>query len=162
MTPESAFRSKGRNPKTGVWVRDWYALGCVFAQDHVMYEGEALFGIRILACSDVASQYMMHFIMLPRQPDAVRAEDIIKCFGECISKHGPPRMGVIVSHSVWQSSAEMLLDEDTAPQGEFLKDHEIEFGPMAYEEKQAVENWAREQGFHCEFNGDNINDYAKD
>lgn len=156
MTPESAFRSGGQNPESGVWVKDWYALGCVFAQSPVMHEDEVLFGFRVLACTDVASEYMMHFTMLPRQPDPVRAEDVIQCLGECISKHGAPRVGVVISHGVWLSSAELLLDEDTAPRGEFLRDHEIEFGPMAYEEKQAIEEWARKQGFRCEFSGDNI------
>ena len=54
------------------------------------------------------------------------------------------------------SSTEMLLDEDTAPQGQFLQAEDIEFGPMPYSVKQAIEAWVTSLGVRCEFNADNI------
>jgi hypothetical protein len=159
MTPEKAFRSGGRNPHNGLCVRDWYALGCNFAPMRVMHEGTVLFGFRILICTDMASRYMMHTHFLLGVPDAVRVADLIQCFADVNSKYGPPRVGVVISHSVWYSSAEMIFDEDTAPQGEFLRNNEIEFGPMSHIDKIGIQSWASGLGIHCEFNADNVADY---
>src|ERR1700731_686925 len=120
MTPKRAFESGGFNPNNGLRVKQWYAVGCTFIPRRVRFETEILFGFRHLACMDVASHYTMHHKPLPRQPDPLKATDVIGFLSEVVQQHGRPSEGIVISHSAWLSSTEMLLDEDTAPQGQFL------------------------------------------
>ncbi|HEY3897352.1 MAG TPA: hypothetical protein VGM54_02000 [Chthoniobacter sp.] len=161
MTPKRAFDSGGQNPNSSLWVRDWYGVGCTFVPNRVRHQGVILFGFRILGCMDMASHYSMYQHFIPQPPDALRATDVIQCLEDTIARHGPPRIGVAISHSVWLSSAELLLDEDTRPQGKFLHDNEIEFGPMSYQEKVKIEAWASKFDIHCEFDADNISNYSR-
>jgi hypothetical protein len=156
MTPKRAFESGGFNPNNGLHVKQWYGVGCTFVPQRVRFEGEILFGFRLLACMDVASHYTMHHKPLPRPPDPLKAVDVIEFLSEAVQQYGPPHDGIVVSHSAWLSSTEMLLDEDTAPQGQFLQREEIEFGPMEHGDKQAIETWVQSLGVRCEFNADNI------
>lgn len=156
MSPAEAFNSGGRNPQLGVWVRDWYALVCTFLPTPVRHEEGILVGMRVLACLDMASRYAMHHHLVSRKPDVLRADDVIQFLTVTIAEYGLPKIGIIVSHSTWQSSTAMLLDEDTAVQGEFLRDNDIEFGPMSHEDIVAIKYWAAERGILCEFNANNV------
>ncbi len=51
---------------------------------------------------------------------------------------GMPRIGILLSPSVWQSSQEMLLDEQTDQRGEILQKMEIEIAPMLQKEKDLI------------------------
>jgi len=160
MSPKEAFDSGGFNPNNGLRVKQWYGVGCTFIPRRVRFEDEIFFGFRVLGCMDIASHYSMHHKPLPRQPAPLQAAEIIDFLSEVIDQHGPPLDGVVISHSAWLSSTEMLLDEDTAPQGEFLQAEEIEFGPMPDSVKQAVVAWVTSLGVKCEFNADNISNVS--
>jgi len=51
---------------------------------------------------------------------------------------GLPRIGILLSPSVWKSSQEMLLDEQTDQRGEILQKMEIEIAPMLQKEKDLI------------------------
>jgi hypothetical protein len=156
VTPKKAFDSGGFNPNNGLFVKDWYGVGCVFVPQRVRHENEILFGFRMLACTDMASHFDMHRISISKAPAPVMSAEIRLLLEETIERHGKPHHGIAISHSVWQSSLEMFLDEDTEPQGRFLKENEIEFGPMRDDEQQKIRQWIEGIGVRCEFNADNI------
>ena len=156
MTPQEAFQSKGFNPKMGLWANDWYAAGSTFVEANIIHEGNIITGMRVLTVLDVASHYHMHFKMIESAPDAARADDVICLLNETFTKYQRPQVGVVISNSVWYSSLELLNDEDTTDRGEFLRDIGAEFGPMSWDGKKKLSDWATAQGLRCEFNGDNI------
>ena len=131
-------------------------MGCVFCPQPVQKEDEILIGFRMLSIVDIASGYIMHFDHLPCAPSAVDSATVIKLLSDAIKIHGAPRQGIVISHSVWLSSTELALDEDTATQGEFLQRYDIQFGPMTHEDKVRIRDWILSLGVRCEFNADNI------
>jgi len=156
MSPKEAFESRGRNPKTGLWVKDWYCMGCVFSPQPVLSQGRLLVGFRTLVCTDAASYFLMHWSPIRGGRDRLTADQVIGFFSGVLDKHGPPRLGVVVSHSAWLSSTELAIDPDTAPQGEFLAASGISFPPMAAVDCDAIRAWADALGIAREFDADNI------
>jgi hypothetical protein len=156
MSPKEAFESRGRNPSTGLWVKDWYVIGCVFSSQPVLYQGSLLVGFRTLVCTDAASFFLMHRAPIPAPPDRLTADQVIAFLSDVVSRHGLPRLGVAISHSAWLSSTELAIDPDTAPQGEFLATGGIRFPPMAAEDCDAIRARVTALGVACEFDADNI------
>ena len=156
MTPEQAFKSGGRNPNSGLWVREWFAFGSVFTPNPIMHEGEVLLGIRQVTALDVASGYFMGFDMLPEAPDTLRATRLIPFMERIFDDFGVPSKGCVVSHSCWLSSLELELDEDTAEQGEFLEKCGIQFGPMPDLDKTEISAWGDSRGIKILYDGDQI------
>lgn len=156
MTPERAFHSRGFNPKMNLWVHDWHAMGTIFMEAHIIHEGRIITGMRGLTMMDMASHFNMHWKLVERPPDAATANDVITLLDETFSKYQQPKMGVVISNSVWYSSFELLADEDTAPRGKALKDMEIDFGPMSWDDKKKISDWVTAKGIRCEFNADDI------
>jgi hypothetical protein len=156
MTPEQAFRSGGRNPNSGIWVREWFACGSVFTPQPILHEGELLFGVRSVTALDVASGFFMGFDMQPEPPDAVRAHRLIPFLERICDEYGDPSKGWVVSHSCWLSSLELALDDDTAEQGRFLETNGIEFGPMPDSDKAEISAWGSKRGFSILYDGDQI------
>ena len=156
MTPEQAFKSGGRNPKTGLWVHEWYACGSVFMPRPVLHEGKILLGIRQLTALDMASHFCMDFDMEPEAPDTLRANRLIPFLERVGERHGRPSKGWVISHSSWLSSLELALDDDTAQQGRFLEQAGIEFGPMSDRDKREIEAWGAKQEISVIFDADQI------
>jgi hypothetical protein len=65
--------------------------------------------------------------------------------------HGKPNRGVLISKSVWQSSHEMLLDDDTSARGELLKQLDINIGPMDAAEKDKLAQAVKALALQVEF-----------
>ena len=160
MTPKETFDSNGYNPNSGLQVRDWYGVGCVFFPRGVLVDTEPVFGMRVLEVIDIASHFVIHHKPIPHRPNALRAQEVIDFLTETIAAHGPPRLGIVISHSAWLSSTELEFDEDTAVQGSYLQKAEIDFPPMSYDDKMKIEYWIKSHGVRCEFNADNISDPA--
>ena len=156
MTPEQAFRSGGRNPNNGLWVREWFAFVSAFTQYPLMYEGGEQLDIRLVTAIDVASGYRMGFDILPEATGTLRATRLIPFMERIFDDFGVPSKGCVVSHSCWLSSLELALDEDTAEQGEFLERCGIQFGPMPDMDKAEISAWGDSRGIKIIYDGDQI------
>ena len=156
MTPEQAFKMGGRHPRSGLWARQWYAVGTVFFPQGVEDQGKAFLGFRMLTCMDMASHYNMDFRALLKDPEPLTAVELIEFSQSLIDKFGKPSAGFIYSHSCWLSSTELVLDEDTAEQGEFLEQLGFAFGPMPQREKDDLEKWGRDHGFVVVFDANQV------
>jgi hypothetical protein len=157
MTPKDAFNSGGQNPNTGMRVKDWYLMGCIFAGTAVEYQGQVLVRTRIASVIDVASHYTMAFTPIPKPPTAMNSEEVVGLLTTVLKQHGPPRCGIVISHSCWLSSADMLKDADIAPRLKTLKTEGIQFGPMEQADRDRVETWVKSMvGVRCEFDPDNM------
>lgn len=102
---------------------------------------------------------MMHCDHIPEDPTPLSFEQIVHLLEGNFAKYQRSKVGIVISHSAWLSSHELYLDEDTAPQGEFLHRNGIEFGPMTQENKEKIYRWGNSLGLAVEFNADNINNY---
>ena len=108
----------------------------------------------------MASFHVLHSLILQQEPQSVSSGQVTALLEQVFEIHQRPRKGVIVGHTVWLSSHELLLDEDTSVQGDFLERNGVCFGPMKYEEKMKITEWAKRLGLAIEFNADNINNYV--
>jgi hypothetical protein len=157
MTPKDAFNSGGQNPNSEIWVKDWYLMGCIFSATPVQHQGEVLIGMRIASVIDVASYYTMGYIAIPKPPTAMNYDDVIGLLTTVLKQHGPPKCGIVISHSCWLSSSAMLKDADIAPRIETLKNKGIKFGPMKDDDKKRIIRWVEvEDGLRCEFDPENM------
>ena len=156
MTPERAFKSGGRNPNSGLWAGEWYAVGCVFFPQVVEDGGKQFFGFRMLTCMDVASTFLLGHQLLLRDPEALRSGEVIE-FAERILDKFPSRLkGMVSSHSCWLSSLELVMDDETEEQGRFLEASGLSFGPMADGDKAELVAWGTGRGLAILFDGDQI------
>lgn len=162
MTPEQAFKSGGQHPITGWRVRDWYGFVSVFTQARVMNEGAEIIGLRQVVAKDMASGYVMAFDALPEQPGTLRCSRLIPFIDRVCGERGQPIKGIVISHSCWFSSLELEIDEDTAEQGEFLREFGIEFAPMPDTDKEEIRAWGAAMGLAVLFDADQIPQMKKD
>ena len=127
---------------------DWFALGQIFGGPFYYDDpksGTACatksgvnVGVHILAAMDVASKYMLHSRPIEKTPSPFTANEILTFLRDVFEKHGMPRIGVLLSNSVWQSSTEMLIDDQVSQRAAVLRDMDIEIGPMHAAEKDKV------------------------
>src|ERR1700722_4850853 len=127
---------------------DWFALGQIFSGPFYYDDPKSgtpsatkfgvNVGIQILAAMDVASQYMLHGRPIEKTPSPFTADEILTFLHEVFEKHGLPRVGILLSSSVWQSSTEMLLDDQVGQRATVLRDMEIEIDPMDTREKEKI------------------------
>lgn len=146
--------------------KDWYAIGNIFVNP--FYFDDPLsgtpsakkfgvnIGIQVLTAMDVGASFALHARPVEKTPNFYTAEEILNFLKEVFSLHGKPRIGVVVSHSVWQSSQEMLLDPDTNDRGEFLKNLDVDIPPMPEVEKEKLSRAISQLGLRIEFDGDKI------
>lgn len=159
MSPTERFRLGGRNPETGILIRDWFGIGSVFTPQRVMYEGTELIGLRQLVASDLGCQFVLGVEMLPKIPTAVDATELIPFLDKITKDHGPPNKGYIISHSCWLSSTELAVDESTADQGEFLEVCGIHFDPMSEATMERLNEWASARSTILIYDGDKIGEF---
>jgi hypothetical protein len=113
-------------------------------------------GVQALAALDVASQYALHGRPVEKTPSPFTADEILTFLREVFDRHGLPSVGVLLSSSVWQSSAEMLLDDEVSQRAARLPDMDIEIGPMDAREKDKVVASLRQLGLRVEFDEDRL------
>ena len=154
-TPKEFFEQGSHNPELGVSSRDWYAIGSAFLPP-IEHEGHTIVCARNLLCTDVASFFAMGFEIVPRSPEPTKASDIIPLLERVFREHGMPKQGVVISHSAWVSSYEMIADPDLSDRGETLSDFNVSFGEMTILEKEKITNWIEQRGIKCEFDGNKI------
>jgi hypothetical protein len=140
---------------------DWFAIGQLFSEPYCYDDPKSgtpsaeNFGLNIglqsLAALDVASQFVLHGRPFEKTPSPYNASEIVGFLKEVFGLHGKPRVGILLSRSVWQSSAEMLLDDHVGERADCLRKLEIEFGPMNILEKDKVAAWLAKQGIRLEF-----------
>jgi hypothetical protein len=70
----------------------------------------AKFGVRLLrgqllVIIDVGTQRILGFLLLARQKDSYRAEDIWSWFGQIFRDYGLPRVGIRMERGIWESRA---------------------------------------------------------
>jgi hypothetical protein len=100
---------------------------------------------------DYASQKALHCKPLSKTPGALTSADVLGFLSEVFDRYGLPRSMVMLAPSVWQSSHEMLLDDETLRRGEFLKTMDIEILPMTKTDKEAIRTWLRPFGLRLTF-----------
>jgi|GEM_PF-2567861 len=128
---------------------DWLALGQIFTDpfwfeqptggDPSYTSKGASLGVQILAAMDAGTQKFLHASPIPKTPAPFTAEEIMNFLNATFDRVGGlPRIGILLSPSVWKSSQEMLLDEQTDQRGEILQKMEIEIAPMLQKEKDLI------------------------
>ena len=105
---------------------------------------------------DVVSQHGLHVRLVEKTPSPFTAEEILTFLREVFDKHGLPRIGVLISKSVWQSSNEMLLDDEVSERAEILQKMEIEIAPMDTREKDKVVVSLKQLGLRVEFDEEKL------
>jgi hypothetical protein len=145
---------------------DWFALGQVFSGPFYYDDPKsgtpcatkfgANVGVQMLAAMDVASQYMLHSRPVEKTPSPFTANEILSFLQEVFEKHGIPHIGVLLSKSVWQSSTEMLLDDEVGPRATFLRDMDIEIGPMHAGEKEKAVASLSQLGIKVTFDSESL------
>lgn len=154
-SPKEVFDSGGFNPRLGIGVRDWYAIGCEFIPP-MQHEGQIITCARALVCADAASTYFMDHEIIPHSPAPVIASELITLIDRVFNKYGPPKTGVIISQSAWVSSAEMISDKDLCTRGEKLAQNDISFSEMSLLEKGRIAIWIEQHQLRCEFDANNV------
>lgn len=149
-TPKARFEQGGMNAMLGISARDWYALGCAFAPP-LKDKGRVIIGARTILCTDVASFFTMDYAIMARPPDPTMAGDLIPILERLFAKYGKPKVGVLISPSVWASSASILADEDIKDRSEVLAQNQLSFEEMSLSEKELISKWLLAQGMRCEF-----------
>jgi len=128
---------------------EWLALGQIFTDpfwfeqpvggDPSYTSQGASFGVQVLVAIDAGTQKFLHASPIPKTPSPFTAEEIINFLNAAFDKvGGKPRTGILISSSVWQSSQEMLLDEQSDERGQILQKMEIEIAPMHQKEKDVL------------------------
>ena len=140
---------------------DWFALGQLFCGPYYYDDPKSgtpcatKFGVNVgvqaLAAIDLVTQYALYTRPVEKTPSPYTAEEILTFLREVFEKHGLPRVGVLISKSVWQSSAEMLLDDQVSQRAAKLIDMDIEIGPMDAREKDRVVASLRQLGLRVEY-----------
>jgi len=146
---------------------DWFAIGQMFLGPYCYDDPKSgtpsaqKFGVNVgiqnLAAIDVASQYVLHERPVEKTPSPFTAAEIVTFLKEVFERHGKPRVGVLLSRSIWQSSAEMLLDDQVGERADCLRKLDIEFGPMDNRDKDKVVAWLGKHGIRVEFDEDRLN-----
>jgi len=95
-------------------------------------------GVQVLTAMDAAGQSILHARPVQKTPSPFTAAEVLGFLGEVFEQHGLPRVGVLVSKSVWQSSTEMTLDDQLAERAEFLRKLSIDLDPMDTREKDRL------------------------
>ena len=156
MTNQEFFESEGRDPDSGFFVYDWYAMGCTFFDQPVHKDGELLLGVRSLATIDLASYYIMHATHQAKSASPVTSQEIIDHFTALFAKHRPPRIGIVISHSVWVSSQTFFTDPDLISRSDVIEDLELSFSEMDDTDKLRILDWASGLEIRCEFDGNKV------
>jgi len=95
-------------------------------------------GVQTLVAVDYHSEYGLHVKAFAKTPGFLTASEVVCFIVEVLEKHGPPRKGVVIGESVWKSSEEMVLNEETRSRGEWLRNMEIEIPPMPRAEMDSI------------------------
>jgi len=130
LTPLQAFQQGARNHNLGIFPRDWYALSCGLSPERVAHDGSDYFGFRMLNFFDLSSGSHLHLGLVLRDPEPLKASDLIPFFEELLAQHGPPKYGLVISHSAHLSTFDLFIDKDTCALGAFLFEHGIKFDAM--------------------------------
>lgn len=128
---------------------DWIALGQIFTDpfwfdqpiggDPSYTSQGAGMGIQVLAAMDAGTQKFLHAAPIPKTPSYFTANEIIAFLQATFARTGgKPRNGILLSPSVWQSSQEMLLNEETGTRAEMLQSMDVEIAPMPQAEKDRI------------------------
>ena len=156
MTPKEAYETKGQNPKSGIWVNEWHAYGSVFMPNSVKVGEGVITGMRTINSSDIASGFVMDIELVAMEPDAITGSQIISFIERVIKGYSKPSRGVIISHSCWLSSCELVEDEDTEQQGLFLESEGIKFDSMSQNTKDELLAWGRDNDLIILFDANEI------
>ncbi len=113
-------------------------------------------GVQALAAADVVSQDVLHGRPIPKTPAPLTAEEVLSFLREVFERHGLPRVGVLLARSVWMSSAEMMLEVDLAQRAEFLRQLDINIGPMERCQKATLAASLGQLALRVEFDEDRL------
>ena len=116
-------------------VGDWFALGSVFTPMRIDCEGKELIGMRQLVCIDVTSHYIIDFVPLKSNPEAVLSKYLLFFVAKVMTEKGVPKKGFIVLKSAVLSSDDLAQDNDTSTQGAFIRSCGLVFPAMADKER---------------------------
>lgn len=84
-------------------------------------------------------------------PSPFTALEIMEFLQPVFQNHGLPRVGIVISKSVWLSSHEITRDPDLRPQSKPLRDYGIKFTAMAESEKFDLSNTISALGLKADF-----------
>lgn len=142
--------------------KDWYALGQIFAgpfwfdRSHGVSEatdGDTALGVQVLIAIEVVSERKLRATPISKTPSAFTADEVIDFLNEVFREYGKPAIGVIISESVWQSSHEFLLDDETLDRGRILDELDIEIGPMQAHGKSLITDKLSKDGLKVQYHG---------
>ena len=123
-------------------------------------DGKEGFGFRIVIGVDEATNFILSMHPFHKPPSVLNYAELVPIMDDVIERFGVPNKGFVISHSSWLSSTELVIDEDTSEQGEFLEEIGASFGPMTDSDKDAFRKWADSHGVLMLFDADQIPDYA--
>jgi hypothetical protein len=147
------------DPSTAAVVHDWYVCGSMFYPGGVQAGADIIYGVRTLAVMDFATQYIMAHKVIADAPRPVTAPELIGLFQDAFQHAGRnPRIGIIVSCSVWYSSDQLAQDPDTADRGEFFVENDISFAAMSDSEKSKLSAWGKGLGIRVLFDANEMAD----
>lgn len=154
------------NASDQIKVGDWFAVGQIFMGPYCFDDPKSgtpsavefgvNMGVQALAAMDAVSQSPLHGRPFEKTPSPFTALEIMAFLHEVFERHGLPRIGVLISSSVWKSSHEMLLDDTISQRAAMLADFEIEIGPMDVTEKEKITLSLKQIGLKTEFDDDNL------
>jgi len=146
--------------KTEIKPGDWFAMGQNFGpyhfkNPHGVTPSAKKFGtdvgVQILVAMDVGSICLLYAQPMEKTPSPFTAAEVLSFLRTVFERHGVPRLGVLLSPSVWQSSHEMMTDDTIGKRALFLKEMEIDLGPMDVCEKDKIVASLKERGLRVEF-----------
>ena len=131
----------------------------MFLPQAYSHDGEEGFGFRMVVGVDEATNFIlsMHPFYFP--PAVLNYAELVPIMDDVVHRFGLPTKGFIISHSCWLSSTELVIDEDTNEQGEFLEGIGATFGPMSDTDKDRFRAWADSMGVLMLFDADQISNY---
>ncbi len=156
------------NTPTQMKAGDWFAVGQLFVGPHYYDDPKSgtpcatKFGVNVgiqeLVAMDAVSLFVLHQRPVEKTPSPFTADELLTFLREVFEKHGLPRIGIWLLSSVWQSSTEMLLDDQVSQRATILRDMDIEIGPVDAWEKDKVAASLRQLGLRVEFDEDRLSE----
>lgn len=149
---------RGGHRLPGIEPGDWFSITCDFAPPEIAEaEGRAL-GARTMAAQDAClrDEGFLLWQVLDHEPDALVFGEMLPFLDHVVGVAGKPGRGWVISHSCWQSSVELAVDDVNWIHGEMLEAAGIAFGPMRAEDRNALCEWAHRRGEAVLFDADDL------
>jgi hypothetical protein len=149
---------RGRLP--GIEPGDWFSVSCDFAPPEIAQAHGCAVGTRTVICEDAClrREGFLLWEVLNHEIEPLRFAELLPFLNNVVVEVGVPRRGWVISHSCWQSSVELAVDDVNWVHGEMMERLGVAFGPMAAVERAALVQWAVASGWRVLFNADDLNE----